>query len=91
MKKVFFPLFSEFMEVKMEVNDQIFFVFYVDDHNLMLLAKFQPSISIFRAKRSLYKSWCQIVSNCHPPLQLLSNSFKVVISLKKRLYGLNPY
>ena len=35
-RKWYFPLFSEFMEVKIEVNDfrsQIFFFINVDDHN----------------------------------------------------------
>ena len=57
------------MELKIEVNDirsQIFFVIHVDDYNLMLHVKFQPSISIFRTKCSLYKIWCHKVSNCTP-------------------------
>ena len=53
-----FILFSEFTEIKIEVDDltsQIFFVIFVYDHNKRLHAKFQPSISILRTKCSLYK------------------------------------
>ena len=61
------------MEIKMEFDDnrsQIVFVIHVNNHNLRLNARFQPSISSFRTKSSLYKFWCHEVSNCTPPLPL---------------------
>ena len=63
-KKKRFPVFSEFMEVKMKVNDlqsHILFVIFEDDYNYRQHAKVYPSISIIRSKRSLYKIWCHIV------------------------------
>ena len=55
-----FPILK-FMEVIMEVVDlrfQIVFLIRIDDDIKMLHAKFQPSMTIFRTKCSLYKMWC---------------------------------
>ena len=49
----YLPLFSAFLEVKMEVRDlrfEIFFVTFVDDLNWKLHAKLQPYISIIKTK-----------------------------------------
>ena len=70
--KWYFSVFSEFMEVKIAVNElrsQLLFLINLDNHNYRLHANFQPSISIVRTKRSLYKIWYHKVSNCSPPLE----------------------
>jgi len=53
------------MEVIMEVVDlrsQIVSLIRMDDYIKMLHAKFQPSITMFKTKSSLYKIWCHKVN-----------------------------
>ena len=57
-----------------DLRSQIFFVIRVEGHNGRLHAKFEPFISIFRTKCSLYKFWC-CKGLKYPPLSLKKSRF----------------
>ena len=57
-----------------DLRSQIFFVIRAEGHNGRLHAQFQPFISLYRTKCSLYKIRCHKVSNC-PPIHTKNGDF----------------